>query len=120
MMNDIVYKFQDLSKYERSAWETMDFSEFQKKCARIDCTLLELSKKLQDNQIDCVWFDNEYERVIWTRSLKQKNTIQVTSFNHRLQTPNSDEQVSNAEELLRSARESSVYTGIELHVLVNK
>lgn len=116
-MSEAVIRLSNLSKTMDTAWETMDFSVYDKKSKKIDFTLMELSRQLRSGLLDCVWFDNSYEKVVWTRSLKKKDAIQITSFSQKYRTPNGDEQASDYKELLEITKRSGIYNGIELHTL---
>ena len=116
-MSETIFRLSNLSKTMDEAWETMDFSVYDKESKKIDFTLMELSRQLRSGLLDCVWFDNSYEKVIWTRSLKKKDAIQITSFSQKYKTPNGDEQASDYKELLEITKRSGIYNGIELHAL---
>ena len=109
------YVFPDLTSSMLNAWKTLDFSGFEQECGQIDSVLAKLFHQLQLQDIDCVWFDNDYEKVVWTRSLKEKGAIQLTSFSQKFKTANSDDQVSDVGELLRRIKEHSIYKGVQVH-----
>ena len=116
-MGETIIRLSNISKYMDEAWETMDFTVYDRKSKKIDFTLMELSRQLRSGLLDCVWFENSYEKVVWTRSLKQKDAIQITSFSHKYKTPNGDEQASDYKELLEITKRSGIYNGIKLHAL---
>lgn len=111
------YKFQDLSPFYDDAWKTFDFSKVDFETSKIEGVLKKLFQQLSENEIDCVWHENSYERVIWTRSLKE-GLVQVTSFSLKFKSPNSDDQVSSFDELLDCMSDHCVYSGTDIHAMV--
>lgn len=116
-MTEVIYRFQSLDKCLDKALETMDFTESDRKSRKIDFTIMELSRQLRSGIIDCLWYENSYEKVVLTRSLKDKGVIQITSISQKDGLPNGDEQASDYKELLEIARRNSLYKGIKVHAL---
>lgn len=116
-MKETVYRIRSISNCMEKAFETMDFTLCDKKSRKIDYTIMELSRQLRAGNIDCVWFDNSYEKVVWTRSLKHQGAIQITSFSQKDGLPNGDEQATDYEEMIDIARRNEIYNGVKLHAL---
>lgn len=114
------YNLPDLTPVINRAWKTLDFSGYEQECNQIDSVLSKLFHQLKKRDIDCVWFDNSYERVVWTRSLKEAGAVQLTSFSTKFKSPNSDEQVSDVGDLLHCLAEHSIYKGVQVHAGVSE
>ena len=114
------YNFPDLTPSMNRAWKNLDFSGYEQECNQIDSVLSKLFHQLKKQDIDCVWFENDYERVVWTRSLKEAGAVQLTSFSTKFKTANSDEQVSDVGELLHCLAEHSIYKGVQVHAGVSE
>lgn len=108
--------FDSLDELNKKAWKTLDFAEYDKEAKKINCKLLQLSHDLRNGKIDCVWYETGKQIISWTRSIKNKDTVQVTYF---LQLKNlvamNDVQVESENELFRES--SFVYHGATLNVL---
>ena len=108
--------FDSLDELNKKAWKTHDFSEYDKAAKKINCELLQLSHDLKAGKIDCVWYETKKQIISWTRSIKNKDTVQITYF---LQFENlvamSDVQVESESELFRES--SFAYHGATLNVL---
>lgn len=108
--------FNSLDELNEKAWETLDFTEYDKAAKKIDCKLLQLLQDLINEKIDCVWYEAGNQIISCTRSMKNKDIVQVTYF---LQLKNlvamSDVQVESENELFREL--SFAYHGATLNVL---
>lgn len=108
--------FDSLDELNKKAWKTHDFAEYDKEAKKIDCELLQLSHDLRNGKIDCVWYETGKQIISWTRSIKNKDTVQITYF---LQLKNlvamCDVQVESENELFRES--SFAYHGATLNVL---
>ena len=108
--------FDSLDELNKKAWKSMDFTEYDKAAKKINCELLQLSHDLRNGKIDCVWYETGKQIISWTRSIKNKDTVQITYF---LQLKNlvamNDVQVESESELFRES--SFAYHGATLNVL---
>mgnify|MGYP004699760091 FL=1 len=108
--------FNSLDELNKKAWKTLDFAEYDKEVKKINYKLLQLSHDLINGKIDCVWYETGKQIISWTRSIKNKDTVQITYF---LQLKNlvamCDIQVKSENELFRES--SFAYHGATLNVL---
>lgn len=107
-------RIRSVSKALENAWKTFDFSEVQKIESRNNSIYMDLSRQLRAGLIDCIWYKSPEGTISLTRSLKHKDTIQITSFFHNKGTlvPSCDIQTNNYEELI-----DNVHYGVTLHII---
>lgn len=107
-------RIRSISKCLDDAWETFDFSKVEKIKSHNNSIYMDLSRQLRAGLIDCVWYESHEGTISLTRSLKHKDTIQITSFFHHNGTlvPSCDIQVNNYEELI-----DNIHYGVLLHIL---
>lgn len=107
-------RIRSISKYLDDAWKTFDFSKVEKIKSHNNSIYMDLSRQLRAGLIDCVWYESNEGTISLTRSLKHKDTIQITSFFHHNGTlvPSCDIQVNNYEELI-----DNIHYGVLLHIL---
>jgi hypothetical protein len=113
-MYETTRRIHSISNSLNEAWKTLNFSNVQKLESKYNSIYMDLSRQLRAGLIDCVWFDDCSQKFIWTRSLKNKDTIQITSFSrdNKNLIPNSDVQVESYKELLQNIK-----YGVTLHIL---
>lgn len=113
-MYETTRRIRSISNSLNEAWKTLDFSNVQKVESKYNSIYMDLSRQLRAGLIDCIWFEACSEKFVWTRSLKNKDTIQITSFsqNKKILIPNSDVQVETYKELLQNIK-----YGVTLHIL---
>ena len=108
--------FDSLDELNKKAWESMDFTDYDKATKKINCKLLQLSHDLRNGKIDCVWYETGNQIISWTRSIKNRDTIQITYFlQFKKLVAMSDVQVESESELFRES--SFVYHGATLNIL---
>lgn len=111
-------RFRSLDSLSEKAWETMDFTAYDKASKKIDFQLMQLSRELRAGTLDCVWFRSSHQRIVWTRSLKHKDTIQISSLDEsgKKILANGDVQADTYKDLLRESA-PIIYKGATVHTL---
>lgn len=99
------------------AWTSSNFDKVDHLSRQIDFQLMELSRQLRAGFIDCLWYAFDAQIIVWTRSLKNNDTIQITSFDTSGDSliANHDFQASSYEELIRESPD--IYQGVVVNTI---